>query len=69
MNSIRVISDSDGGIVGGIVRTLGPPVVVLLVSIVVFSYLVSIGKRRLGVVLGLLLLATSVGWFFINISN
>ncbi len=47
-------------------RLFGPPILLCLIAIVVFSYLVSIDRKRLAVALGVPLLMIGIGWLVIN---
>jgi hypothetical protein len=58
--------DRDGGIIGELLMSFGPPVLLCLIAIVVLSYLVSIGKKRLAVALGAPLFMIGIGWLVIN---
>jgi len=54
----------DGGdFLGGLLKAFGIPFLIICIAVALFAYLVSIGKRRAGIIIGILLVLVAVAVF------
>lgn len=56
-------------LIDGIVGVFQGPVIVFFIGVVAFSYFVSIGKRHIGIRLGVILVVIAIIWLIINFNT
>lgn len=56
-------------LVGGLFKVFGPPFLIICIAIAAFSYFITTGKKRTGIILGVTFILVAVAWFASNFIN